>query len=103
MKVKVYRFNPNKDQEAYFQKYELPITKEERFTVMDILKYIYEQLDTSLSFYSHSVCNHGICGRCAMKINGKVKLACTCLVEEDEITIEPISHNVIKDLVVNNK
>jgi len=99
MKVKIYRFNPIIDQQAYYQDYELPISKDDRYTALDVLKYIYDHQDTSLSFFNHSVCNHGICGRCAMKINGKVKLACTYLVEEDELLIEPINQNVVKDLV----
>ena len=99
MKVKVYRFDPESEQEAYYQDYEVPIKKEDRNTALDVLNYIYNNLDTSISFFNHSACNHGICGRCAMKINGKIKLACTYLVEEDEFTIEPKKINVIKDLV----
>jgi len=99
MLVRILRFNPEADREAIYQEYRVPITPSDRYTVMDVLKYIYDHIDSSLSFFSHSVCNHGICGRCAMKINGKVRLACTYLVEEDIITIEPKNNNVIKDLV----
>ncbi len=100
VKVTVYRFNPETDQEARYETYELPITKEDRYTVMDILEYIYFNCDTSLSFFNHSACNHGICGRCGLKINGKAGLACTVLVESDELTLEPINSHVVKDLVV---
>lgn len=103
MKVTVYRFNPETDQEASYQTYELPITKTDRYTVMDILEYIYNHYDTSLSFFNHSACNHGICGRCGLKINGKPGLACTVLVESDEIKLEPINTHVVKDLVVRQR
>jgi len=82
-----------------FESYEVPITKQDRYTALDILKYIYENLDSSLAFFSHSVCNHGICGRCAMKINGKVKLSCTYLVTENELILEPKNKKVVRDLV----
>jgi succinate dehydrogenase/fumarate reductase-like Fe-S protein len=99
MKAKIYRFDPEKDAAPYYQDYELPITREDRYTAMDVLQYVYDFLDTTLSFFSHSVCNHGICGRCTIRINGSTKLACTYLVEEDELTIEPKAGRVIKDLV----
>ena len=32
-------------------------------TVMDLLDYISQNIDPSLGYYRHSVCNHGVCGR----------------------------------------
>ncbi len=99
MKFEVFRFNPEVDDKPYYQSFDLDITKEDRFTVMDVLNAIYTSHDSSLSFFSHSVCNHGICGRCSVKVNGKVKLACTFMVEED-LVIEPRTNRVVKDLIV---
>ena len=45
-------------------------------TVMDVLDYISLHLDPSLAYYKHSACDHGICGRCSVSINGKTRLAC---------------------------
>lgn len=100
MRIKVYRFNPESDNSSYFDEFQLPQKKEDKCTAMDILRYIYENLDQTLSFYNHSACNHGICGRCAVKINGKVRLACTYVIDSDEIIIEPKNNKVVKDLVV---
>lgn len=99
MKVRIYRQNPEEGGEPFFQDYEVPVTTEDRYTVMDVLEYIYYNLDSSLAFYSHSVCNHGICGRCGVKINGKPGLACTHRVTEPELTLEPINSRVVRDLV----
>ncbi len=54
--------------------------------------------DASLSF--RSGCRSGVCGSCAVRVNGREQLACTCKIEGDE-KIEPLRyHEVIKDLVV---
>ena len=82
-----------------FNSYSVPFSTKGRNTIMDVLNYIFENLDSTLSFYSHSVCDHGICGRCAVKVNGKVKLACTELADTDEIIIEPKNNNVVTDLI----
>jgi len=99
MKVKVFRMDPSTDREGHFQEYDVPVNKGERWTVMDVLDYIALHLDSSLSYYRHSVCNQGICARCSIKINGKVELACTHKVEEEELILEPRNDRVVKDLV----
>ncbi len=80
--------------------YEVPV--QAGTTVMDILDYIYENLDGSLAYYRHSRCNQGICGRCAVKLDGKTVLACTAVVdtEKDSITLSPAGKDVVRDLVV---
>ncbi len=71
-------------------------------TVMDILDYVYANLDRSLAYYRHSACNQGICARCAVKLDGKTVLACAAQVpgDADAIVIEPVSDKVVRDLVV---
>merc|ERR1711862_978795 len=47
-------------------------------------------------------CREGICGSCAMNINGKNGLACLLYIEPDAkpIEIQPLPHSyVVKDLV----
>ena len=70
--------------------------------VMDVLDYIYENLDHTLSYYKHSTCNQGICGRCAVKVNGSYRLACVAQVtpDTDHLLLEPVPGGIIKDLVV---
>jgi succinate dehydrogenase / fumarate reductase, iron-sulfur subunit len=102
MQVKVYRFDPSIDKEPYFQTFEVLISKNEAWTVMDVLDYILRNYDSSISYYRHSICNHGICGRCALKINDRVRLSCTYEVSRfEDICIEPVPNKkIIKDLVI---
>jgi len=101
MKVKLYRFDPSKDETGYFDEYEVPVPKDVNWTVMDVLDYILLNIDSSISYFKHSACYHGICGRCVLRVNGKPKLACLCIANEyDELVLEPRSKkNVVKDLV----
>ena len=102
MIVKVYRFDPSADKEPHYANYEVDVKAEDRMTVMDLLTYIADRMDGSLSFFSHSACQHGICGRCAVKCNGKACLACETVVTGEDLTIDPIKQEIIKDLVVRN-
>lgn len=79
--------------------FEVPAVKG-RWTVMDVLDYIALNIDPSLGYYRHSVCNQGICGRCGVKVNGKAALACTSKVQEEELLLEPRSGKVVRDLIV---
>lgn len=86
-----------------YDEYDVPV--QAGTTVMDILDYIYDNLDSSLAYYRHSRCNQGICGRCAVKVDGKTVLACTAVVdyEKNNITLDPAGNNIIRDLVVLSK
>lgn len=87
------------DREEY-EEYQVEV-KDNETTVMDILDEIYENLDHTLAYYKHSTCNQGICGRCAVKLNGRTVLACMEKVDSslDTITIEPKNGKVVRDLV----
>jgi succinate dehydrogenase / fumarate reductase iron-sulfur subunit len=68
--------------------------------VLDALIHIKDDLDASLTF--RRSCREGICGSCAMNIDGTNTLACTKPIEEVEgiIKVFPLPHmEVIKDLV----
>ena len=67
--------------------------------VLDALIHIKNNLDRTLGF--RRSCREGICGSCAMNINGKNTLACLCPIEE-KMSIYPLPHMpVIKDLVTD--
>lgn len=100
MKAKIYRFHPETDGEPHYDTFEVEIRPEERKTVMDLLEYIGDHLDGTLSFYSHSACRQGICGRCAVKVNGRVRLACNEVLTGEDVVLEPAGACVIKDLVI---
>ncbi len=56
---------------------------------MDVLDYIYQNLDSTLAYYDHAGCALGICARCTGRVNGKAGLFCQVPVSGD-VTLEPI-------------
>ncbi|HJO71613.1 MAG TPA: 2Fe-2S iron-sulfur cluster-binding protein [Rhodospirillales bacterium] len=94
--VKVQRYSPDAGAPA-FQEYEVPI--EPGMSVMNILTYIYENLDSSLSHYTS--CRIGKCLGCDVGINGETDYACTTPVRGD-LTITPLPEFVpVKDLLID--
>lgn len=85
----------------YFSVYWVDFSKLAGNTVIDLLNYIRENLDSSLSF--RQSCQVGQCGICSMNINGKNTLACTTpLTADTQIVIRPLTqYPVIHDLVVD--
>lgn len=100
MIAKIYRYDPAVDPEPYYQSYEVDVSGADRMTVMDLLVYIADHCDGSLSFFSHSACCHGICGRCGVKCNGRPGLACETVLTGEDVTIEPLRLPVVKDLLI---
>ena len=95
--VRVFRFDPTWDKKPYYKKYEVPI--QEGMSAMNVLDYIYQNLDSTLAYYDHAGCSLGICARCLCRINGKTGLLCQTFVNDD-ILLEPTSiSKVLKDLV----
>ena len=71
--IKAFKYNPlSKISKPHFVTYELEETP--FMTVFVCLTLIREKMDADLSF--DFVCRAGICGSCAMMINGVPKLAC---------------------------
>ena len=95
----IRRFNPEKDEKPYNQVYIVPF--EEGKTVLDCLHYIKKEIDSTLSF--RFSCRMGVCGSCAMLINGRARLACNTQVVElksKKIAIAPLPNfETIRDLV----
>ena len=73
-----------------------------RMTVLDALVAVQSGQDATLSFrYS---CRVGMCGTCALKVNGRPAWACRTRLEGlgDEVTLEPLTNfPVLSDLVVD--
>jgi len=100
IKVKISRFDPSVDSSSRYQTYEVPF--EPKMTVMDVLDYIYENLDPTIAYHSHTSCHRRICARCNLTINKKPGLSCYTEVNGD-MTIEPLPRfKVIRDLVVED-
>ena len=69
--------------------------------VLDALIHIKNNIDKTLGF--RRSCREGICGSCAMNINGKNTLACLCPINE-KVNIYPLPHMpIIKDLIPDMK
>ena len=98
---RVYRFNPTEEERGRYQEYRVPV--EPSWTVLDALGYIKGNLDGTL-VYRRS-CRHGICGSCAMTVNGHNRLACETQVRDlrgSRVEVEPLrSFAVLRDLAVD--
>lgn len=98
----IYRWNPEvDDSKPVMQKYEIDVNKCGPM-MLDVLLKIKDEQDTSLSF--RRSCREGICGSCAMNINGRNTLACLCKVDKDlaSTKVTPLPHmSVVRDLVVD--
>jgi succinate dehydrogenase/fumarate reductase iron-sulfur protein len=72
----------------------------ENVTLLSVLNHIKTKQDPTLT-YSHG-CRSGVCGSCAVRVNGREKLMCTYKPSDGD-KIEPIKNaRVIRDLVVDN-
>ena len=100
----VYRYDPEGDGKSRYQEYQVDAEPTDK--IVDCLNKIRWEQDPTLAF--RASCVHGICGSCAMVINGNVELACQKLVRDfktaNNFVIEPLPvFEVIKDLVVDLK
>ncbi|KAK8042100.1 Succinate dehydrogenase iron-sulfur subunit [Apiospora rasikravindrae] len=99
-KFQIYRWNPDQPTEKpKMQTYELDLNKTGPM-VLDALVRIKNEIDPTLTF--RRSCREGICGSCAMNINGTNTLACLCRIPTDtaDMKVYPLPHTyVVKDLV----
>lgn len=101
IQVKIFRFNSRQaNTEGRYDSYVVPIV-EQGTTVMNVLHYISEHCDSSVAYYSS--CRRGVCAGCAVRVNGKPRLACSEIVSGD-LVLEPIKKDkIIKDLLCQNR
>ncbi len=95
----IYRWSPDDDENPRIDSYQVD-TDDCGPMILDGLIAIKDKTDPSLTF--RRSCREGICGSCAMNINGTNTLACTKGMDEvdGEINIYPLPHQpVVKDLV----
>lgn len=98
MHVRVWRGQES----GHFQEFEVP--RLESQTVLDVVTHIQRRLDPTLSY--RFACRVGMCGSCAMTVNGKARWTCrthvATVAEGDRLEIGPL-HNlpVVKDLVTD--
>jgi succinate dehydrogenase / fumarate reductase iron-sulfur subunit len=98
-KFTVYRYDPDSGQNPRYDTFEIDLDKCGPM-VLDALIKRKSERDPTLTF--RRSCREGICGSCAMNINGRNGLACTMAIEDlaGDVRITPLPHmEVIKDLV----
>ena len=97
MKIKVRRYHPRFDPPSVVMEYEADPNK----TLLENLNQIKETKDPTLTFSQG--CRSGVCGSCAVKLNGKEVLACEAKPNDGDL-IEPLSFmECVRDLVVDRK
>jgi succinate dehydrogenase / fumarate reductase iron-sulfur subunit len=97
---KVYRWNPEDGRNPSVDTYDVDLDACGPM-VLDALIKIKNEIDPTLTF--RRSCREGICGSCAMNIDGTNTLACTRAIADcgkAEVPIYPLPHMpVVKDLV----
>ena len=95
----IYRYDPDNGENPRLDSYELNMDDCGPM-VLDALIKIKNEVDPTLTF--RRSCREGICGSCAMNIDGTNTLACTkdCEDVKGDVKVYPLPHlEVIKDLV----
>lgn len=93
----IFRWNSSIDETPRYQEYRVPWR--ERLTVLEVLRYVYENYEPVSFEYG---CRSIMCGRCGVQVNGRPLLSCVTFVDPGHITIEPLKgFPIIKDLVVD--
>jgi len=96
--LSIFRWAPGAAERL--QAYE--VEPREGLTVLDALVEIQRGVDPTLAF--RYACRVGMCGSCAMVVNGRERWACRTLVERlgARVTVRPLYHfPLIRDLVVD--
>jgi succinate dehydrogenase / fumarate reductase, iron-sulfur subunit len=97
---RVYRWNPDDGKNPQIDTYHVNI-RDCGPMILDALIWIKNKIDPTLTF--RRSCREGVCGSCAMNIDGQNTLACTRSMDEVKagpIKINPLPHQpVVKDLV----
>src|SRR5437868_6870421 len=96
---KIYRWNPDDGQTPRLDSYEVDLADCGPM-VLDALIKIKNEIDATLTF--RRSCREGVCGSCAMNIDGVNTLACIKAIDDikGDVKVYPLPHlPVIKDLV----
>ena len=100
--ISVQRFAPDMDEKPRFESREVEVS--ERASILDGLFALQRGLAPDLAF--RFSCRVGMCGSCAMVVNGREQLTCSTLIKDVgmNLKIEPLRNlPVIRDLAVDLK
>src|SRR3954454_13778696 len=107
--LKLYRYDPESGDPAHWENYEVDLP--DHMSVLDGVLQARAQQDGSIGI--RCSCQAAICGSCAVRINGKTRLACNTKIGQaadeatkrtglGEIVVEPMAnYPFIKDLIVD--
>ncbi|MHA1157552.1 MAG: succinate dehydrogenase iron-sulfur subunit [Alphaproteobacteria bacterium] len=102
VEYRIYRWNPDDGDTPRLDTFQVDASDCGPM-VLDGLTWIKDHVDPSLTF--RRSCREGVCGSCAMNIDGTNTLACTKAMNEvrgDTVTVYPLPHlAVVKDLVAD--
>jgi fumarate reductase iron-sulfur subunit len=97
--VEILRYRPDVEEECVWERYSVPCRPGD--SVLDVLNHIKEELDPSLSY--RWSCRMGVCGSCAITIDGVPRLACSTRASElaAPARLAPLANfPVLRDLIV---
>jgi succinate dehydrogenase / fumarate reductase iron-sulfur subunit len=100
MRLKIYRYDPDKDAAPYFKDYDVKLDPADRM-LLDALMRV-KEVDDGFAF--RRSCREGVCGSDAMNINGKNGLACITKLADlkEPVELRPLPGlPVIRDLIVD--
>jgi fumarate reductase iron-sulfur subunit len=88
--------------EGRFQEFAVP--RHPAQTVLDVVMHVQRHVDPTLAY--RYACRVGMCGSCAMTVNGRARWTCRTHVDTvavgDRLEIAPLSHlPIVRDLVVD--
>lgn len=102
VKLKVQRFAPESDAAPRFEEHEVEVG--ERASILDALFAVQRAGAPDLAF--RFSCRVGMCGSCAMVVNGRERLTCSTLIKTvgTELQIQPLRNlPVVRDLATDLK
>lgn len=99
MKVSIQRGD---ESQSHFQMFDVPAYENQ--TVLDVVSWVQQHADPTLSY--RFACRVGMCGSCAMMVNGVPRWTCRThiskVLSDNAVTIAPLRNlPVIKDLAVD--
>lgn len=94
MKIYIKRFNSESPKSNYISEHNV-----NNSNLLQALIEIKTKDDNSLTF--RCGCKSGVCGSCAIRVNGIEKLACKTKVKDNDLIEALKNSNIIKDLVVD--
>ena len=100
-RVEIYRWNPDDIASPRIDSFDIDLDQCGPMVLDAILK-IKNEYDSSIAL--RRSCREGVCGSCAMNLNGRNTLVCTQAITDypDTIKLSPLPHmSVVKDLIVD--